>query len=354
MKRVVLAWYYGLLHYCRHIEPSPKTAFFYCFVLSCLFVGSLYVLVPPKVRRLERDDELQIRWRTFATVAVAMGSILTYPLLFCDLGGAETWSIIAILQPQHVRGVLLHTMLLYSGPMVEAVFRIYDHRQRSIQRGKLPSSSFPGDIFQILLKPSLASAINPVTQTERWCNIRNMVVAPVTEEIVFRGCMVPALLATGMTPLKTALVAPLFFGVAHAHHAILRFRQGERLGRVLIITLFQFTYTSLFGSYAAYALIRTGSVAAVVVSHAYCNWMGLPDMSFLQTRSPLYRHRTVLVAMYVLGAFAFKFGLSTDVLLPLPSVLPSMVRGNIDSVIEEEINAPEEELATQGVLLVVS
>ena len=326
MKQLALVWHQGLLHHCHHIQPSERTAFFYCFLLSCVFVSSLYVLVPPNISRLDRDDKRQIRFRTFATMIVAFGSIFTYPLLFCDATGIETWSVIAILQPRHVRGVILHTMLLYLGPMAASVLRIYGFRQRSIQRGKQPRGNFVGEVFHVLLKPSILSAINPATENERWINLRNFVVAPITEEIVFRGCMVPSLLASGFGPVKAALLSPLFFGVAHAHHAILRLRQGEGLGRVFIVTIFQFTYTSLFGSYAAYALIRTGSVAAVVLSHAYCNWMGLPDMSFLQTRSPLYQYRTFLVTMYVAGAFAFKWFLSSDMLLPLPSVLPTMVR----------------------------
>ena len=72
-------------------------------------------------------------------------------------------------------------------------------------------------------------------------------------------------------------------GVAHIHHAYLRiYQKGERAGGVAIVMLFQFTYTSMFGTYVAHAYIRTGSVMAVFLSHAFCNTMGLPDLSFLQ------------------------------------------------------------------------
>jgi prenyl protein peptidase len=84
-------------------------------------------------------------------------------------------------------------------------------------------------------------------------------------------------------------------------------------------------YTSIFGSYAVYAFIRTGSVAAVTISHAYCNWMGLPDLSFMNILNPMHQYRTILLMAYVIGALAFKWYFTVDILLPLPSVLTEMV-----------------------------
>jgi membrane protease YdiL (CAAX protease family) len=324
MKDELLAWIYGLFIQCHHSKPSEKTAVYYCLGLSCVFVGSLYALVPPNIRRMDRDNNLHIQWRSLATFAVCGGAVFTYPLFFCDLNGTATWAMPDVLQPRHVQGILFHTWIIYLGPTIGSILWVHDYRRRTIARGKPLEHGFIAEIFHSLLKPSIASFLNPLTEEERWKNIRNYIVAPVTEEIVFRGCMVPALLAAGMSPLKASLVAPLFFGVAHAHHAIVRLRQGEAFSIILFGTIFQFAYTTLFGSYAAYAFIRTGSVGAVVVSHAYCNWMGLPDLSFMNARSPLYRYRMFLVVMYIAGALAFKWFLTSDMLLPLPSVLPNL------------------------------
>ncbi|NWZ29952.1 FACE2 protease, partial [Alectura lathami] len=55
----------------------------------------------------------------------------------------------------------------------------------------------------------------------RW--LRNQVVAPLTEELVFRACMLPMLVpCTGPGP--AVLACPLFFGVAHFHHVIEQLR----------------------------------------------------------------------------------------------------------------------------------
>jgi prenyl protein peptidase len=41
-------------------------------------------------------------------------------------------------------------------------------------------------------------------------------------------------------------------------------------------SVFQLAYTTLFGAYATFLYLRTGSLLAVVLVHAFCNWMGLP------------------------------------------------------------------------------
>jgi prenyl protein peptidase len=38
----------------------------------------------------------------------------------------------------------------------------------------------------------------------------------------------------------------------------------------------QFSYTSLFGALVNFLFLRTGSLLAVVLVHAFCNSMGLP------------------------------------------------------------------------------
>uniref|UniRef100_UPI001292D184 CAAX prenyl protease 2 n=1 Tax=Lonchura striata TaxID=40157 RepID=UPI001292D184 len=89
----------------------------------------------------------------------------------------------------------------------------------------------------------------------RW--LRNQVVAPLTEELVFRACMLPMLVpCTGPGP--AVLACPLFFGVAHFHHVIeqLRFRHGS-VGSIFMAAAFQFSYTAVFGAYTAFLFLRT-------------------------------------------------------------------------------------------------
>jgi prenyl protein peptidase len=183
--------------------------------------------------------------------------------------------------------------------------------------------SYMQALYVIKIKPVLSPFLDHVDESQQWGQIRNLVVAPLAEELVFRGCMVSPLLSAGLRPSTVSLIAPVFFGTAHFHHAYLKVKQGNHISQVVLVTAFQFAYTTLFGAYAAYAFIRTGSIVAIFVSHSFCNCMGLPDLGFLQSRgsrlSLIYPHRWVIMAAYVMGMLAFYYGFqSNGMLLPPP------------------------------------
>jgi prenyl protein peptidase len=56
----------------------------------------------------------------------------------------------------------------------------------------------------------------------------------------------------------------------------------------LIRVTFQLTYTTLFGAYASFLLLRTGHLTAAFVAHAFCNVMEVPDLSFMSLQHPLH------------------------------------------------------------------
>lgn len=65
--------------------------------------------------------------------------------------------------------------------------------------------------------------------------LRNHVVAPLAEEFTFRACMMPLLLQT-FHPLKAVFMTPLFFGIAHLHHIIERFKAGMEIKAIIIVS----------------------------------------------------------------------------------------------------------------------
>lgn len=75
-------------------------------------------------------------------------------------------------------------------------------------------------------------------------------------------------------------MAPLYFGVAHVHH-FYEFRlthpDVSTLGAIFR-SVFQFGYTTIFGWYATFVYLRTGSLWAVILAHSFCNWCGLPRL----------------------------------------------------------------------------
>ncbi|KAF2478904.1 hypothetical protein BDY17DRAFT_328413 [Neohortaea acidophila] len=121
-----------------------------------------------------------------------------------------------------------------------------------------------------------------------WVGFRNLVVAPASEELVFRALVIPLfqLAQTGVT--RIVFVTPLIFGVAHVHHLVefiqSRTPPNRRIPPLalclqgVVISLFQFAYTSIFGWFAAFVFLRTGNIWAAIVAHSFCNHMGVPRL----------------------------------------------------------------------------
>ncbi|KAI0641398.1 CAAX protease self-immunity-domain-containing protein [Trametes meyenii] len=148
---------------------------------------------------------------------------------------------------------------------------------------------------------SVQVSLRPLFTT--WVGLRNYVIGPITEEIVFRGCILGVYHMAGASRTKMIFLTPLAFGVAHLHHAwdtYSRYGRTANAARVAILsTLFQLAYTSLFGFHCAYLFLRTGSLLPPTVSHIFCNIMGLPQYS-LHLRMFPARRRLVQLA-YLLG-----------------------------------------------------
>ncbi len=103
---------------------------------------------------------------------------------------------------------------------------------------------------------------------------------PVTEEMLFRSLLLALHAHTRPATSIGSLifVTPLYFGIAHIHH-LYEFTLTHPftpLLPALLRSLVQFAYTTIFGWYATFVFLRTGSLWNVVLIHAGCNWLGLP------------------------------------------------------------------------------
>uniref|UniRef100_A0A452YXC5 intramembrane prenyl-peptidase Rce1 n=1 Tax=Aegilops tauschii subsp. strangulata TaxID=200361 RepID=A0A452YXC5_AEGTS len=94
---------------------------------------------------------------------------------------------------------------------------------------------------------------------------RNYVVAPFTEELVFRACMIPLLLCGGFKMYNIIFLSPIFFSLAHLNHLFELHQQGCNFMRSLLIVGVQLGYTVIFGWYAAFLFIRTGPTNSLFV-----------------------------------------------------------------------------------------
>ncbi|XP_027186863.1 CAAX prenyl protease 2 isoform X2 [Cicer arietinum] len=92
---------------------------------------------------------------------------------------------------------------------------------------------------------------------------RNYVVAPLTEELVFRACMIPILFCGGFKAYSAMILCPIFFSLAHLNHFMeIYVKQNYRIRKAAMIIGLQLGYTVIFGSYASFLFIRTGWICA--------------------------------------------------------------------------------------------
>ncbi|XP_036716774.1 CAAX prenyl protease 2 isoform X4 [Balaenoptera musculus] len=213
---------------------------FSCLSLACSYVGSLYVWKS----ELPRDHPAVIK-RRFTSVLVVSSLSPLCVLLWRELTGIQPGTSLLTLMGFRLEGIfpaallpLLLTMILFLGPLMQL---------------SMDCSCDLADGLKVVLAPrSWARCLTDM----RW--LRNQVIAPLTEELVFRACMLPMLApCTGLGP--AVFTCPLFFGVAHFHHIFeqLRFRQSS-VGSIFLSAAFQFSYTAVFGAYTAFLFIRTG------------------------------------------------------------------------------------------------
>jgi membrane protease YdiL (CAAX protease family) len=230
-----------------------------------------------------------------------MFGLLSFPLLMRELFSAVV--------------ALGHIMILYLNPLILSMLRVRRIVGRNNRAHPGGIRAFVKNYYTICIGPTVAALLRSDGNEQlQWMLLRNYLIAPITEELVFRCSIIPVLQASGMTDRSIIWISPMFFGFAHAHHAFLRYSQGLPLFTVLLQTTFQFAYTTLFGMYCSYLYLRTMSVLAVCVCHAFCNIMGLPNLSFFGPTSPDYSTRHVLTVLLFTGIIGFYLGIVVGML----------------------------------------
>ncbi|KAL0410092.1 UNVERIFIED_CONTAM: CAAX prenyl protease 2 [Sesamum latifolium] len=80
--------------------------------------------------------------------------------------------------------------------------------------------------------------------------------APLTEELVFRACMIPLLLCGGFSTYTVIFLCPIFFSLAHLNH-LLEYYYQQNCSLIKACTV-------------------VGHLTAPLIAHMFCNFMGLP------------------------------------------------------------------------------
>ncbi|KAI9229248.1 MAG: hypothetical protein DHS80DRAFT_29983 [Piptocephalis tieghemiana] len=247
------------------VRLDLTTAVVLAIVFAIGYVAPFYLLFPSRLLALSREHPEVIRRRILCvsvstTLSVGMTSGL---LAYLGIGDVDKdpWP------------TLSHLGLSLTMP---------DLMTRALLPLCIMGILFAGPILlELLYLPRLhwkRDVVGTMTSLAGW---RTYVVGPVTEEVVFRSCILLPLALAGMSPVSLILLTPLFFGFAHFHHARESYIQGGRTREALRVALirstFQFTYTYIFGLYEATSLIYTGSLYGPIMCHMLANILGFPD-----------------------------------------------------------------------------
>ena len=265
-------------------------------LLPLSYVISLY-LIPARIRALPRDDPIHIFWRIGAVAAVTLLSPFAVfflaphdgPPLFDLLGMAPH-----CISPLLGFGPVILVAVLFAGPIVTAAASII--------------AQPPGDVLRTMYfyRPSVTT-------------FRALVVAPVSEEVVFRAAALPLLVAAGASHSGALFASAALFSVAHVHHYLDHKAQGLAHNVAVRIVAVQLTFTGAFALLSAHAFLKSGSLVGIIVAHTLANAMGPPDVSFwVSVRHPGHWARGLIAVAYVLGIFGFFWLLLTDNWLGLP------------------------------------
>ncbi|KAF1326405.1 Prenyl protein protease, partial [Globisporangium splendens] len=248
---------------------TTTTAVLACLGMAAAYVGVLYTL-PRSIRRLPRDhpthDESSISFAAW-------------------LGIRYEGLLPAVVLP------LLITALLFLGSLLANALRLLN-----------VSKQFHSNGLWFAIKNS---ALYYSVTRDQLPSLRNYILGPLTEEFVFRSCMIPLLVCADFSVKQIVWGSPLTFGVAHLHHFVEHLRNGRSPKDAALIVFFQLFYTSLFGAYASFMYLRTGHFVSIFVVHVFCNIMGFPDISFFNPENSLHPFRIMILGAYFVGIYGF-------------------------------------------------
>ncbi|KAG8716893.1 hypothetical protein FRC08_008597 [Ceratobasidium sp. 394] len=264
------------------------------------YVGSIYALQSARLGgptlAKSRDDPEVIRTRLLAVSVSTVGSVVGMGVIVWRTGNLPTFwdairpssKLLGLVLPSLALRPLLLTPLLYLGPLYSAWL----------------DESFP-------FMSDWSYQRDIVKKFASWTGIRNFFMSPLTEELVFRSCVIGAAQLAGIGLKKIVFLTPLWFGIAHIHHANEQFnrlgRTKQALQQALVISTVQLVYTTVFGWYASFLFVRTGSVIVPTFAHTFCNIMGMPTVGHDISTHP--NRKLPIWLTHAIGLIGFGFAL---------------------------------------------
>ncbi|KAF2793519.1 CaaX prenyl protein-like proteinase Rce1 [Melanomma pulvis-pyrius CBS 109.77] len=240
---------------------SPSTAALLSVLFTFIYVVPFYL--SPTTRpspQLTRDAPSCIRARVRAVTFSSTLSLALAVYVLHQYGSVPPREILTLLgfwpiSLLDTARTMLLVAILFAGPLFE--YGLAEGGWQGWVRGR--------GVYEVL---------------SSWMGYRNYIVGPVSEELIWRALIIPLHMLAHFSGKQIIFLTPLYFGIAHVHH-LYEFRLTHPhtpLLMVVLRTLFQFTYTSLFGFFAAFVFLRTGNILSIILAHTFCNWLSLPRL----------------------------------------------------------------------------
>ncbi|KAK4419363.1 CAAX prenyl protease 2 [Sesamum alatum] len=281
-------------------KPAAVAA---CTAMAVFYVAILYF--PTLILRLPPPNSFKsFMIRRF--VCAAMSSVVS--LIVCSLilpirrwDASNLFGVYGI-RVDHIWQALVFplslTSFMYTGSFAWKLLSMLQASNEHLNGG--------GNELVICIKSSFWKFIDWVLSlTSNVSSWRNYLVAPLTEELVFRACMIPLLLCGGFSTYTVIFLCPIFFSLAHLNHLLeYYYQQNCSLTKACAVVGLQLGYTVIFGAYASFLLVRTGHLTAPLIAHIFCNFMGLPVI--------VSRRSGLVTVAFVMGMLDFVIGPNTN------------------------------------------
>ncbi|WBW72736.1 CAAX prenyl protease [Schizosaccharomyces osmophilus] len=237
---------------------------------TCLYIGSLYIFAVGRPKPgLVRNNPNVVLARCIGVIIASFLSCF-FTNWLCNINPLVSFDF-----KQTVK-CLLHVGILFLGPLYQTIF------------------------IDKLYKDCIEYLFFEIRNLATW---RNLVIGPLSEEVMFRCAMIPLFERANYSRKETILSAPFLFGFAHFHHSyelLLSYPGAYVIAMVQFLV--QFFYTTLFGWYSTYVFLQTHSLWPTFLIHSFCNFMGLP---VFYGRIGTTFQTTIYYTLLITGLFLF-------------------------------------------------
>lgn len=239
-----------------------------------VFIFSIYIKRPSGHLK-DHPDEIKRRcW--IVGITTLLWNILFYYLnshehLSSQGPGIMTWIGISFTFPNYLSVIcaLAMTNVLYAGSLVQVLFED------------------PPEIKRNLF------------------SMKEYIMIPIFEETMYRSCLINCLISGGFG-WSSVWISDFLYSLSLFYQIedVINYKRRTSL-QSLTPVLLQICLKTVFGLYAGYVFIVTGSLYSVIVVNSFTKFMGLPNFKFLEHTHPAHKYKNAIIFTYAAGVFIF-------------------------------------------------